>query len=106
MSASAAVKEALWLKMLLADLGIAVGSVRIRCDNQGCIRLSENQISSMRSKHIDVQHHFVRERVQRKEVKLEYCDTNSMIADCMTKPVPYHKLDICKSAMGLSGMST
>ena len=106
MSASAAVKEALWLKMLLADLGIAVGSVRIRCDNQGCIRLSENQISSMRSKHIDVQHHFVRERVQRKEVKLEYCDTNSMIADCLTKPVPFNKLDICKSAMGLSGMST
>lgn len=104
MAASATVKEALWLRMLLAELGYEIGTVSIWCDNQGCIKLSENQISSNRSKHIDVQHHFVRERVSRKEVKLVYCATASMVADCLTKPVPVPKLMACKVAMGLSDL--
>jgi hypothetical protein len=105
MAASAAVKEALWLRMLLVDFGISVGTIVMRCDNQGCIRVSDNQLSSIRSKHIDVMHHFVRERVARKEVKFDYCSTEAMVADIFTKPLPAQKLMKCKVAMGLSNVA-
>lgn len=102
MAASAAVKEALWLRMLLCDFGINIGTLQVMCDNQGCIRVSDNQLSSIRSKHIDVMHHFVRERVARKEVKFVYCSTEAMVADIFTKALPAQKLLKCKIAMGLT----
>jgi hypothetical protein len=66
LSAVQAVKEALWFRKLGGDLGLDLGTVQIYCDNQGAIRLLKHPIASQRSKHIDVIHHFARERVARK----------------------------------------
>ena len=74
-------KESLWLKQLLSDLGVAPGTISIRADNQSAIKLLRNPVSSMRSKHIDVAHHFARERVARKEVAFEFVATDQQIAD-------------------------
>jgi hypothetical protein len=66
LAAAASVKEALWLKKLFAAVGIWSMShlcTSIFCDNQDAI-----SIDHMRSKHIDVQHHFVCERVALHEV--------------------------------------
>jgi hypothetical protein len=79
MSVASATKEALWLKKLFADFGINVSPVQMLCDNQAAIKLIKHPIAYMRSKHIDVQHHFVRERCARGEVAFQYCET----ADCM-----------------------
>lgn len=102
MSAASAVKEALWLRKLLGDLGMdGLHPLTILCDNQATIKLLVNPIVSARSKHIDVLHHFARERVARQEVKFEYCGTEDMMADCLTKAVPEHKLATCCRGMGL-----
>jgi hypothetical protein len=101
MAAAAAVKEALWLRMLCADLRIDVGTVKLLCDNQGCIRIMKDPIASVRSKHIDVLHHFARERVARREVDLVYVTTADMPADMLTKAVPSPKLQFCKAALGI-----
>jgi uncharacterized beta-barrel protein YwiB (DUF1934 family) len=47
--------------------------VHMLCDNQAAIKLIMHPIALMRSKHIDVQHHFVRERAARGEVVSAYC---------------------------------
>lgn len=101
MAAAAAVKEALWLRMLCNDLGVCLETVRIWCDNQGCIKIAKDPIASVRSKHIDVVHHFTRERVARKEVEFVYCETGSMAADLLTKPVAPSKLLKCREMLGL-----
>jgi hypothetical protein len=101
MAAASAVKEALWLKKLFAVFGRDVSPVHMFCDNQAAIKLIKHPIASMRSKHIDVQHHFVRERVARGEVVFEYCSTNQMVADCMTKALPVHKFHNCFAGMGV-----
>ena len=74
----------------------------IKCDNQGAIKLLKNPIASQRSKHIDIQHHFVRERVARGEVAFTYCDTKIMVADIMTKALPKNKFDFCRINMGVA----
>ncbi len=57
----------------------------IRCDNQGANSLTKNPTHHARTKHIDVQHHFVREWVENGEVWFEYCPIEHMVADVLTK---------------------
>ena len=63
MAAAHAIKEALWLRKLFADLRVPVDAIDLRSDNQAAIALLKNPIASNRSKRIDVLHHFARERV-------------------------------------------
>ena len=57
--------EAIWLrKFLVALFGQKVETTVIHCDNQSCIKLSENPLFHDRSKHIDIMYHFIRDCVQ------------------------------------------
>jgi hypothetical protein len=101
MAAGAATREALWLRSLLHDLGVPVATVPVGCDNQGAIALVRNPITSPRSKHIDVTHHFVRERVVRQEVSFHYVDTRANVADVLTKALPRDQFVACRTGLGL-----
>ena len=57
----------------------------IQCDNQSCIKLSENSIFHDRSKHIEIRYHFIRDYVQRGVVRLQYVPTNEHVADILPK---------------------
>ncbi|GAQ92836.1 putative retrotransposon protein [Klebsormidium nitens] len=102
MSASQAVKKALRFRKVGGDLELDFEEVLIYCDNQGAIRLLKHPIASQRSKHIDVIHHFARERVARKEVAFAYCGTEDMKADIMTKALVPGKFKKCKSEIGIA----
>lgn len=102
MAAASAVKEALWLRNLLTDLGLSYPTISIKADSQSAIKLLKNPVFSMRSKHIDVIYHFARERVTRKDVSFSYTKTEGMVADALTKPVPKIKFDFCRSSMGIN----
>jgi hypothetical protein len=65
MAASNATKEAIWLRVLLEDLGfLQTIATIIHADNQGCIALTCNPVSHSHAKHIDIQHHFICERIE------------------------------------------
>ena len=83
-------------------MDIGGGEMIIMADNQSAIKLLRNPISSVRSKHIDVIHHFARERVLRKEVSFKYIATDKMLADIFTKPLPGSKHLFCCKGMGVS----
>ena len=51
-------------------------------DNLGALKWG---LSDRRTKHVDIRHHFVRDMVQNKHIVLEYCPTNMMLADLLTK---------------------
>ena len=101
MAAAAAVKEGLWLRTLLLDFGFDISPVCIMADNQSAIKLLRNPVTSARSKHIDVIHHFARERVLRKEVSFQYISTDKMLADVLTKPLNGVKHQFCCKGMGV-----
>ncbi|KAJ9532540.1 hypothetical protein QJQ45_010573 [Haematococcus lacustris] len=104
MAASGAVKEAVWLRKLMQDLGLPGTCVNIMCDNQAALQLLNNPMASARSKHISVHHHFARERAARGEVMFTYCSTSEMVADVMTKPLGAVKLGYAKEGCGISSM--
>ncbi|KAJ9524416.1 hypothetical protein QJQ45_019406 [Haematococcus lacustris] len=104
MAASGAVKEAVWLRKLMQDLGLPGSCVNIMCDNQAALQLLNNPMASARSKHISVHHHFARERAARGKVMFTYCSTSEMAADVMTKPLAAVKLGYAKEGCGISCM--
>lgn len=115
-AASTAIREGLWLRKLLPDVGCAADTgielqcsdkgedtppLRVRCDNQGALALIKNRMSTNRSKHIDIQHHFARERVESGEVLFEFCSTKDNKADCLTKPLAKTQLRMARAALGV-----
>jgi Reverse transcriptase (RNA-dependent DNA polymerase) len=89
LSCTDAVKQALHHRVLLRELAEpTTGPTVIRSDNQGCIALTENPCHHERTKHFDIRHHFIREKVEDGDVKLRYLPTGDMVADIMTKALP------------------
>ncbi|GKE92292.1 hypothetical protein Tco_1573387 [Tanacetum coccineum] len=70
MALTEAVKEAIWLRGLLEELGVELNTVAVNCDNYGAIHLSRNHVFYERTKHIDVRYHFIREVLEAKTVKV------------------------------------
>eukprot|EP00253_Pinus_taeda_P018162 PITA_18162 len=92
MAASLASCDAIWLRKMLFGLFVqALRPLVIYCDNQSCIKLTENPVFHDRSKHIEIKYHFVRDYVQKGAVKLEYISTNEQVADIFTKSLPRGK---------------
>lgn len=93
MALAATIQECLYLKQLLEHLDdYQYGVPMIYEDNQGTIALAKNPVSRQRCKHIDIKYHFVRSTVNNGKVFLEYCPTDQMVADLMTKPATKVKL--------------
>jgi len=102
-----ATKEAIWLKGLLVELSdmhnneLSPSAVILYGDNQGAIALAKNPVYHGRTKHIDIQHHFVREKVESGDVRLEYIPTEQQIADGLTKPLPKDRFEAFRKALGV-----
>jgi hypothetical protein len=85
-SAGAGVQEALATRSKLSELGYPqVEPMTLHEDNQGAIALALNQVTNFRTRHIDIRHHFIREKIADKSVSLQYISTKLMIADVLTK---------------------
>ena len=87
MAATHDYKEAIWLRRLCSDICVDARKITISCDSQSAIRLAKNPTFHARTKHIDVQFHFVRDMVEDGKVNLEKVDTAKNVADALTKLV-------------------
>ncbi len=102
MASANATKEAIWLRVLLEDMGFTQTTATvIHADNQGAIALSHNPVGHSRAKHIDIRHHFIRERIQNSEIRLEYCSTKDMLADIFTKQLPREQFQRFRTELGV-----
>jgi ribonuclease HI len=87
MSAASAAREALWLRQLLPEFGINCTPMQIMCDSKGALGSLNNPQITQRTKHIDVMHHFVRERAARGEINFTWISGKNNVADVLTKPL-------------------
>lgn len=101
-SIAEAVKEAMWLKQLANELDKRSSeSITINCDSQSAIKLAESDGFNRRTKHIDVRHHFIREKIQEGIIKVNFVPGTEMTADYLTKAVPKDKHLFCVQQSGL-----
>jgi histone deacetylase 1/2 len=97
-----ATAEVMWIQTLLMELGVsAPKAATLWCDNIGAKYLSSNPVFHARTKHIEVDYHFVRERVAMKLLNIEYVSTKDQVADGFTKPLPVRQLEMFKHNLNL-----
>ncbi|GJX92465.1 cysteine-rich receptor-like protein kinase 8 [Tanacetum coccineum] len=78
--------EVTWLVSLLKDLGIKdLGPVDLNCNNQAAIYIAANPMFHARTKHIEVDCHYVRDQVKAGTVKPFYVSSKAQVADMFTK---------------------
>ncbi|XP_057505369.1 uncharacterized mitochondrial protein AtMg00810-like [Actinidia eriantha] len=78
--------EALWLKQLLEELHIPQQSpIIIWCDNKAAISISHNPVHHDRTKHVEIDRHFIKEKIDEGILKISYVPTTQQAADILTK---------------------
>lgn len=86
--ASSAVKLC-WIHMLLRDLGIFLSNPPLLwCNNVSALAIASNPFFHACTKHIEMDYHFVRERVLKCDLLFKYISSHDQIADIFTKGLP------------------
>jgi hypothetical protein len=89
MAVTHAIQEGLWVKSLLLELHVPLlFPLTIHMDNTGAIALSTEARNHIRSKHIDVRYHFIREHIKKGTFLLAWLPSHRNTADILTKALP------------------
>ena len=85
---SDAAREAVYIKRLIEAMGGAIkGPITVYEDNETAKHMAQ-EVTTKRSKHIDIRYHHIREQVELGHIVVKDCRTEEMIADMLTKPLP------------------
>ncbi|RVW74757.1 Retrovirus-related Pol polyprotein from transposon RE1 [Vitis vinifera] len=80
--------EALWLRLLLQDLGyLSRQPIRLFCDNKAACDIAHNPVQHDRTKHVEVDRFFIKEKLDDKIVELPKIRSENQLADILTKAV-------------------
>ena len=102
MAATHAAKEAIWLQRLFRDTRfLQDGPMSIYNDNQSCISLSRIPTFHARTKHVEIHHHFVCEKIEESKIDLVFCGTPNIVANVLTKGLTRDKHNQFKEMMGI-----
>lgn len=83
---ASAITDVIWLRRLLQDFHITSSSpTTIHCDSTSAIALAHNPVFHARTKHIEVDYHFIRDHLHSNEINLTHIATQDQIADIFTK---------------------
>jgi histone deacetylase 1/2 len=98
-----ATTELIWVEALLKELGIKLRQRPcLWCDNLGATYLSANPVFHARTKHIEIDFHFVRERVANKMLDVRFISSKDQLADGFTKALPIKLLDAFRTNLNLT----
>jgi hypothetical protein len=79
--------QILYLKQSLVDYNIKLGSVSLLCENESAVKIAKNQVLHSRTKHIDIRHHFLREKEANGDIALQNVRSKEQLVDIFTKPL-------------------
>jgi hypothetical protein len=102
-AAGHAAREAVWIRRYINEIGLdlPMRKIDLKADSTGGIALSKNPEGQSKTKHIDVQHHFVRELIEEGELCLDWVPTKEMLADGLTKALPFPQFRAHRHLMGV-----
>ena len=94
--------EAIWIRKLMSGLfNLELDTTVILCDNQSCIKMTENPVFHDRSKHIEIRYFYIRDMMQKGAIKLQYVSTDEQVADILTKPLSRVKFEHFRDKLGV-----
>ena len=105
------IAELKWLHSLFCELGVSISSPpTIWCDNIGTTYLSSNPVFHARTKHVEIDFHFVRDMIANKSISVRFLCSKDQLADLLTKPISSSrflllrtKLNVLPILLGLRG---
>jgi hypothetical protein len=102
MAITQASKEAIWWRSTLTGLGYDTTTPTVLwSDSQGSISLASNPEHHARTKHIDIQYHFIRQHLAERTISLQFIGTEDMAADSLTKALDRVKHEKGMRMLGL-----
>ena len=91
--------ELVWTKQLLKELKFGeISRMELVCDNQAAIHIASNSVFHERTKHIEIDCHFVREKILSGDITTKFVRLNDQLADIFTKSLTSPRIDyICNN---------
>ncbi|GJT55369.1 hypothetical protein Tco_0990423 [Tanacetum coccineum] len=97
--------QILCMRSQLTDYGFVFNKIPLYCDNRCAIALYCNNVQHFLSKHIDIQHHFLRVQVEKGVAELYFMTTDYQLAYIFTKALPRERFEFLLPRLGMKSMS-
>ncbi|KAD4177991.1 hypothetical protein E3N88_26582 [Mikania micrantha] len=102
---AAVVSEIIWMRWLLKELDFfQAGPTQLFCDNQAARHIATNPVFHERTKHVEMDCYFVRERVESREIQTMKIDTTMQLADLLTKPLGTNRFRTLLDKLGITNL--
>nr|CAD41085.2 OSJNBb0011N17.2 [Oryza sativa Japonica Group] len=99
---SVSLSELLWLRNLLSELMLPVDTpMKLWCDNKSAISIANNPVQHDRTKHVELDRFFIKEKLDEGVLELEFVMSGGQVADCFTKGLGVKE---CNSSCDKMGM--
>lgn len=99
--------EVLWIQYLLKEIQFPVKTPSVLwCDNVSASALAQSPVFHSRSKHIELDIHFIRDKVLDKVLEIRYVPSLDQVADIFTKPLSHSRFGYLRDKLGLPSLST
>ena len=96
------IMEEMWLKRVLCEIQVQVDlPLKLYCDNKAAISMALNPVQHERSKHVEIDRHCIREKVEEGTICLIFLPTNLQAADVLTKALLKPAFDNCVSKLDM-----
>ncbi|XP_052299567.1 retrovirus-related Pol polyprotein from transposon RE1 isoform X1 [Citrus sinensis] len=94
--------ELLWLKKLLEELKIIIDvPMKLYCDNKAAINIAHNPVHHDRTKHVEVDRHFIKEKIESGLICMTFVPTTKQLADILTKGLHKSSFESLTSKLGM-----
>lgn len=99
---SQGLSEMLWVRNMLSELTVLKnGYLNIWCDNKSAINIANNPVQHDRTKHVEINRFFIKEKLDAGIIKLDYVTSGQQVADCLTKGLRTRECNLACNKMGM-----